>query len=201
MQYRKMWIIVALCLIVSFLSPSILADEAQVAKEKANPIVIMETSMGKITIECYADDAPITVRNFLTYVREGYYDGLIFHRVIPGFVIQGGGFTPDMKPRKTHDPIKNEATNGLTNKRATLSMARTNVVDSGTSQFFINLVRNKSLDHTSETKKGFGYAVFAIVIEGMDVVDEIAKVKTGSVGHFDDVPKEAVIIEKAYVKE
>ncbi|MCI5106703.1 MAG: peptidylprolyl isomerase [Pseudomonadales bacterium] len=159
-----------------------------------NPVVIMETNKGTIKIELWADKAPITVENFLRYTDNGFYDGLIFHRVIDGFMIQGGGFNPDMVQQSTYEPIKNEATNGEANDRGTLAMARTNVVDSATSQFFINLEDNAFLNHTAETPRGYGYAVFGEVIEGMDVVDAIASVATGNVRGYGDVPNEPVII-------
>jgi cyclophilin family peptidyl-prolyl cis-trans isomerase len=134
------------------------------------------------------------VENFLRYTDNDFYDGLIFHRVIDGFMIQGGGFNPDMVQQSTYDPIKNEATNGEANDRGTIAMARTNVVDSATSQFFINLEDNAFLNHTAETPRGYGYAVFGEVIEGMDVVDAIASVATGNVRGYGDVPNEPVII-------
>ena len=162
-----------------------------------NPVVVMETNKGTIKIELWADKAPITVENFLRYVDGGYYDGLIFHRVINNFMIQGGGFDPDMVQKSTFDPIKNEARSDTPNDRGTIAMARTNVVDSATSQFFINLVDNDYLNHTDETPRGFGYAVFGEVIEGMDVVDAIAVVSTGNVRGYSDVPNEAVIITSA----
>jgi cyclophilin family peptidyl-prolyl cis-trans isomerase len=161
----------------------------------AKPVVVMETSLGTIKIELDPAKAPLSVANFLRYVDEKSYDGTIFHRVIPDFMIQGGGFTPDMKQKQCHEPIKNEAANGLKNKRGTIAMARTGVVDSATSQFFINTVDNSGLDYKDATTAGFGYAVFGKVIEGMDVVDSIRKVKTGSMGQFQDVPKEAVTIK------
>ena len=159
-----------------------------------NPVVVMETNKGTIRIELWADKAPITVENFLRYTDNELYDGLIFHRVISGFMIQGGGFTPDMVQLSTYDPIKNEAQSDVPNDRGTLAMARTNVVDSATSQFFINLVDNDFLNHTSETPSGFGYAVFGEVLEGMDVVDAIAGVATGRSGPYSDVPNDPVII-------
>lgn len=166
-----------------------------------NPIVVMETTKGTIEIELYKDKAPISVQNFLSYVNEGFYDGLIFHRVIGNFMIQGGGFDKDMNQKETKAPIKNEAGNGLKNERGTIAMARTGVVDSATSQFFINVVDNRMLDHTDETVRGFGYAVFGKVTKGMEVVDAIEAVNTGSVGPYQDVPVESVIINKAYVKK
>jgi len=162
-----------------------------------NPIVVMETNKGTIKIELWADKAPITVENFLRYVDGDFYDGLVFHRVIDGFMIQGGGFSPDMVQKSTFEPIKNEARSDTPNARGTLAMARTNVVDSATSQFFINLVDNNFLNHTNETAQGFGYAVFGTVVEGMEVVDVIAKVATGRVRGYGDVPTKAVIINSA----
>lgn len=160
-----------------------------------NTIVVMETSKGTITIELWADKAPITVENFLRYTDNGFFDDLIFHRVISGFMIQGGGFNTDMVQKSTYDPIKNEASEGLSNTRGTLAMARTNVVDSATAQFFINHGDNSNLDHTSPTPRGFGYAVFGEVLEGMDVVDAIAAVETGTGSNgFPNVPKEPVVI-------
>jgi cyclophilin family peptidyl-prolyl cis-trans isomerase len=168
-------------------------------KDEVNPVVIIKTDMGDITVELFQDKAPITVKNFLSYTKSGFYNGLIFHRVVPGFVIQGGGYTPDMTPRKTMAPIKNEATNGLSNLRGTLSMARTQVIDSATSQFFINLKDNKFLDHKGETPDKYGYAVFGKVVKGMEVVDKIAQVATGSKGPFSDVPQEPVIIKSVVI--
>jgi len=160
-----------------------------------NPRVVMETSLGTMVIELYPDKAPITVKNFLDYVDSGFYNGTIFHRVIPGFVIQGGGFDNEMNRKQTRPPIKNEADNGLKNLRATLSMARTSDINSATSQFFINLKNNSSLDHGS---RGFGYAVFAKVVKGYNVMDKIAHVKTTTRGPYRDVPAEPVVILKAY---
>ncbi|GAB4367585.1 MAG: peptidylprolyl isomerase [Deltaproteobacteria bacterium] len=163
-------------------------------------MVALETNMGTIQVELYPDKAPVTVKNFLAYVREGHYDGLVFHRVIRDFMIQGGGFTKEMKERRpAHPPIRNEAGNGLRNDRGTIAMARTNVVDSATAQFFINVVDNDFLNHRDETPRGFGYAVFGKVIEGMEVVDRIRAVPTGRVGMFEDVPREPVTILKATV--
>jgi cyclophilin family peptidyl-prolyl cis-trans isomerase len=170
-------------------------------EKKKMPAVVFETSKGDIEIELNEEKAPITVKNFLEYVKSGHYDGLIFHRVIPGFMIQGGGMTADMRERKTREPIKNEAGNGLKNDRGTLSMARTGVVDSATSQFFINVKDNAFLNHTDETSRGFGYAVFAKVTKGMDVVDQIVAVRTTSKGPHENVPVEPVTINKARIKE
>jgi peptidyl-prolyl cis-trans isomerase B (cyclophilin B) len=162
--------------------------------EEKNPQVLMETSMGSVKIELFKEKAPISVRNFLSYVNEGFFDGLIFHRVISSFMIQGGGFDQNMIQKKTKFAIKNEAANGLSNKCYTLAMARTNVVDSATSQFFINVVDNAFLDYRGKNPDQFGYAVFGQVIEGMDVVDAIKGVKTGNKGGHSDVPLEPVII-------
>ncbi len=164
------------------------------------PVVTLDTSMGTVKVELYPDKAPVSVENFLAYVREGHYNGLVFHRVIPGFMIQGGGFTKDMKEKRpSRQPIKNEAGNGLKNLRGTIAMARTNVVDSATAQFFINVANNDFLDHMDDTPRGFGYAVFGKVVAGMDVVDKIVAVPTGTVRMFQDVPKTPVTIEKATI--
>ncbi|MFQ5988832.1 MAG: peptidylprolyl isomerase [Candidatus Methylomirabilales bacterium] len=158
------------------------------------PVVVFSTTLGEIVIELYPDKAPLTVENFLAYVDAGFFDGTIFHRVIPGFVIQGGGFTENMRPKSTRAPIKNEADNGLKNERGTLSMARTRDVSSATSQFFINLQDNTLLDHGA---RDFGYAVFAKVVTGMDVVDKIAAVRTANHGFYQDVPVDPVVIQSA----
>lgn len=164
-----------------------------------NPKVVLETTMGRIVLELYPDKAPKTVASFLTYVDDGFYDGTIFHRVIPGFVIQGGGYTADFRQKPTRPPIPNEADNGLSNLRGTIAMARTADPHSATSQFFINLVDNKRLDHTGKgDSQAWGYAVFGRVIEGMDVVDKIAQVRTGPRGPFpSDCPLETVLIRRA----
>ena len=164
-----------------------------------NPKVEMMTSKGKIIIELYPEKAPETVKNFLNYVDTKYYDGTIFHRVIPGFMIQGGGFTPEMKRKSTSAPIKNEADNGLKNDRGTIAMARTADPNSATAQFFINSVNNDFLNHKSKTSQGWGYAVFGKVIEGIEVVDVISAVKTVTSGRYRDVPAEAVQINSARV--
>jgi cyclophilin family peptidyl-prolyl cis-trans isomerase len=161
--------------------------------ETANPNVILTTSQGAITVELLADRAPVTVRNFLEYLDASFYDGTVFHRVIAGFMIQGGGFTPDMRQKPTRAPIRNEADNGVPNARGTLAMARTADINSATAQFFINLADNAFLDHGS---RDFGYAVFGRVTAGMDVVDAIARVKTGRKGGLGDVPLEPVVIER-----
>jgi len=166
-----------------------------------NPQVLMETSMGNIKIELFKDKAPITVRNFLSYVKDGFYDGLVFHRVIKNFMIQGGGMDASMQEKKTKFAIKNEAANGLSNKRGTLAMARTNIVDSATSQFFINTVDNTFLDYRGKTPELFGYAVFGQVVEVLEVVDAIREVKTGSKAGHADVPLEPVTILSVKVIE
>ena len=155
--------------------------------------------MGTITLELDEAKAPLTVANFAQYAKDGFYDGTIFHRVIDGFMIQGGGFTRDMNQKETREAIRNEAMNGLGNDRGTIAMARTSVVDSATSQFFINLVDNDFLNFQNPTPQGFGYAVFGKVTDGMDVVDAISKVRTGNVGYFQNVPEEAVTIRKISV--
>nr|WP_320116888.1 peptidylprolyl isomerase [uncultured Desulfuromonas sp.] len=155
----------------------------------------MTTNYGTITIELDDRHAPLSTANFLRYVDGGFYNGTIFHRVIPGFMIQGGGFTQKIDRKITRQPITNEATNGLKNLRGTIAMARTGQVDSATSQFFINLVDNAFLDHKTKTARGYGYAVFGKVVEGMDVVDKIAMVKTGRKKGMADVPSQSVIIE------
>jgi len=159
----------------------------------------IETTKGTITLQLNAEKAPETVANFVKYAKEGHYDGTIFHRVIDGFMIQGGGFTKDMNQKPTHAPIRNEAMNGLKNKRGTIAMARTMVVDSATSQFFINLVDNMFLDFQNPTPQGFGYAVFGEVTDGMSVVDEIGKAKTGFAGPHQNVPETAIVIRKVTV--
>ena len=165
------------------------------AAAQENPVVVMETSMGSIVIELWEDRAPVTVENFLRYTDNDFFSGLVFHRVIPGFMIQGGGMDEDLVQKSTYDPIVNEARSDVGNDRGTIAMARTGVVDSATSQFFINLTDNDFLNHANETPQGFGYAVFGAVIEGMDVVDAIAAVETapGRGGH-QNVPVEPVII-------
>lgn len=152
-----------------------------------------KTSKGTFTVQLFEKQAPITVENFLRYADEGFFEGTIFHRVIPGFMIQGGGLTADMKNKRGHDPIENEATNGLKNKRGTLSMARTNDINSATSQFFVNVVDNDFLDHKGASN--YGYAVFGRIDSGMDVIDAIAAVKTGNLAGHQDVPVETVVIE------
>jgi peptidyl-prolyl cis-trans isomerase B (cyclophilin B) len=161
------------------------------------PKVLIQTNKGNITLELDRDKAPLSVQNFLTYVDEGFYNGTIFHRVIEGFMIQGGGFDKDFKKRPTHDPIKNEADNGLKNERGTVAMARTSDPHSATAQFFINHKDNDFLNHRSKDRQGWGYAVFGRVTDGMDVVDEIATTATGPGGPFrKDVPQETILIQQ-----
>ncbi|MDR1453262.1 MAG: peptidyl-prolyl cis-trans isomerase [Candidatus Margulisbacteria bacterium] len=166
-----------------------------------NPVIALKTSEGVIRIELYPDKAPLTVQNFLAYVNAGFYDGTIFHRVIPNFMIQGGGFVSGLTQKETKDPIVNEAGNGLSNTRGTVAMARTNVVDSATAQFFINVADNVFLDHTDDTPRGFGYCVFGKVIAGLDVTDKIVSVPRGNFGQHQDVPKEDIVIISAAVEQ
>jgi cyclophilin family peptidyl-prolyl cis-trans isomerase len=169
------------------------------AQQKANPVVMMKTSLGDIAIELYADKAPETTTNFLWYVDNKFYDGLIFHRVISNFMIQGGGFTKDMTRKEPKPPIKNEADNGLSNAKGTIAMARTGDPHSASSQFFINVKDNKPLDFKSKDNgQTWGYCVFGMVIGGMDVVEKIRQVPTKSVDVYNDVPVEPVVITKAY---
>jgi len=188
-MYRLLVFFLLLCLPLS-------AAASDASSQKNN--ILMETTMGTIKIELFDDKAPVTCANFRQYVAEGFFNGLVFHRVIPGFVIQGGGFEPGLKKRITRAPIVNEADNGLKNSRGTLSMARTQDIYSATSQFFINVADNKSLDHRGKTQAGFGYAVFGRVVEGMDVVDKIVATPTGTVGMYQDVPKTDMVMLKVY---
>jgi cyclophilin family peptidyl-prolyl cis-trans isomerase len=171
------------------------------ATPPANPQVVFKTNLGEFTLELYPDKAPATVENFLAYVKAGHYDGTIFHRVMPGFMAQGGGYDADLKGKPTKPPVKNEADNGLKNLRGTAAMARTNDPNSATAQFFVNLVDNSFLDHREKTLQGWGYCVFGKVVAGMDVVDAMAKVKTGAKGMMQsDVPLETITIQSAQVK-
>ena len=167
---------------------------------QGNPVVVMETSLGAITIELDRDQAPKSVENFLAYVNSGFYESTVFHRVIPRFMIQGGGMTADLNRKATREPIENEATNGLKNARGTLAMARTGDVNSATSQFFINTADNRALDHRSTNPSEFGYAVFGKVTDGMDIVDKIEAVQTETRGPFQDVPTEPVVIKSVRVQ-
>ncbi|MDR3323143.1 MAG: peptidyl-prolyl cis-trans isomerase [Zoogloeaceae bacterium] len=175
------------------LSLMLMASVLGAVSAQAAPSVAIETSQGKIVLELDAKKAPQSVQNFLQYAKDGFYNGTVFHRVIPGFMIQGGGFTPNMAQKSPRAPIENEAKNGLRNKRGTIAMARTSEPHSATAQFFINLVDNGNLDFPSFD--GWGYAVFGKVTEGMDVVDKIAKASTGNVGPHQNVPTEAIIIQ------
>jgi cyclophilin family peptidyl-prolyl cis-trans isomerase len=169
--------------------------------ETTNPKVRIETSMGNIVLELDAVNAPISTANFIAYANDGFYEDTIFHRVIDGFMVQGGGLTADMSDKSNKKaPIKNEAANGLKNELGTVSMARTNVVDSATSQFFINVGENSFLNHTAPTSQGFGYAVFGKVTDGMDVVEAIRQVKTGNKGMHQDVPVDNITIQKVTVE-
>jgi peptidyl-prolyl cis-trans isomerase A (cyclophilin A) len=191
-MFKKIIIAVAVCMFVGGMVGVVGAAEKK-------SVVLMKTSLGNIKIELMQRESPITVKNFLSYVEAGYYSGTILHRVIPGFMVQGGGFTSDMKVKKTGQPIKNEASNGLKNDRGTIAMARTSAPDSATSQFFINLVNNDNLNRP--LPDGHGYAVFGKVIEGMDVVDRIASVSTGVTMGFPNVPKTPVVIKSITVVE
>lgn len=179
-------------LILAIIAGTSMGQESAVS----NPQVVMETSKGDIVLELYLDKAPLTVKNFLDYIDAGFYSGTVFHRVIPGFMLQGGGFSRDMQKKSTLMSVKNEAFNGLKNDRGTIAMARTQDPHSASSQFFINTVDNAFLNHKSQTTAGWGYAVFGKVIKGMEVVDAISKVQTGTQGRFRDVPKTPVEIIK-----
>ncbi len=167
------------------------------ANEPSAPRVALETNHGTIVLELDPDHAPLSVENFLAYVDDGFYDGTIFHRVIDGFMIQGGGFTSDFEQKETRPPIRNEADNGLKNRRGTVAMARTNAPHSATAQFFINVADNAFLDHTAPTPRGWGYAVFGRVVDGMEVVDTLRQVATGNHGMHQNVPREPIVIESA----
>ena len=181
-------ITIAITLLGSLLSTTVFA---------ANPVVLMETNLGPIEIELNAEKAPVTVENFVDYTNKGFYDGTIFHRVIPGFMVQGGGFDAKMVQKETSASIKNESSNGLKNKRGTIAMARTSAPNSATSQFFINLVDNDFLNGSSNKA---GYTVFGKVVSGMDIVDKMAKMPTGMSGPHSDIPKETITIKSATIK-
>jgi peptidyl-prolyl cis-trans isomerase B (cyclophilin B) len=197
--------IITLFLTIAFVCPSISAAQASKSKPgkkmTENTVQVkLETTLGDITLQLDKEKAPVSVENFLVYVKEGHYNGTIFHRVIPGFMAQGGGFDTDFKQKPTHDQIRNEANNGLNNDRGTIAMARTSVPDSATAQFFINYKNNDFLNFKSETPQGWGYAVFGKVVDGMDVVDAMAKVPTGAGGPMQsDVPQTPIVINKATV--
>ncbi len=183
--------------IISLLLFLLLPVTAAQSAADPHPRITIQTSLGDIVVQLDRKHAPGTVENFMRYVQKGFYNNTIFHRVIKGFMIQGGGFTPDCEQKQTYAPIKNEADNGLKNKRGTLAMARTGNPHSATAQFFINVADNKPLDHTRPTRNGWGYTVFGKVVEGMDVVDKIRKTRTGANGPFPrDVPVEPIVIEK-----
>ena len=165
-----------------------------------NPVVVIATSMGEFTIELFRDKAPVSVQNFLEYADDGFYEGTIFHRVKSGYVVQGGGYTPEMVEKATRPPIQNEATNGLKNTRGTVAMARMRALRSATAQFYVNVANNSALDHRGYSPDDFGYAVFGRVLTGMDVVDAIARVPTGISGDHEDVPATPVTIQKVTVK-
>lgn len=188
-------LILAVCLTVGLILGTGLSARA----ERSHPLVKLETSMGDITLELYPEKAPATVANFLEYVKAGFYDGTIFHRVINGFMIQGGGLDAQMNKKPTRAPIKNEADNGLTNDAYTIAMARTADPNSATAQFFINVVNNPALNHTAPTPRGWGYAVFGKVIKGQEVVDKIKAVPTTTRDTYENVPTEPVTIIKATI--
>lgn len=166
------------------------------------PVVRLETTRGDIRIELYPEKAPNTVENFLTYVRNGFYEGTVFHRVIPNFMVQGGGYTADYQRKEPRAPIENEADNGLRNQRGTIAMARTSDPHSATAQFFINVANNDFLDHRGKTQRGWGYTVFGEVRSGLGVVDEISQVETGQVGPFPkDAPRQPIVIERAVIEQ
>ena len=192
MRFLKTAAIVTLALVGSMVLGMAADEEAE--KPAGNPVVVMETSRGTITIELDVEHAPISVANFLQYVDDKFYDGTIFHRVISNFMIQGGGFDGDVKKKATRDPIKNEGHNGLENKVGTIAMARTGVVDSATAQFFINTQDNPNLNHRDKSARGYGYAVFGHVIDGMDIVEEIKWLPTARSGQHANMPKEQVVI-------
>lgn len=192
--------LLGIALIATTISYCFAADNrAQSTPKEGNPMILIETNFGDIKLELFEKEAPATVKNFIAYAEKGFYDGTIFHRVIPNFMIQGGGFTEDFEQKETSAPIKNEAANQISNKRGTIAMARTNVVDSATCQFFINTVDNDFLDFKAPTPQHFGYCVFGKVVDGMDTVDKIAKVKTGVRAPFRDVPAENVVIKKVTI--
>ena len=191
-------------LVLSLVAAMVMTVSAAKADEDVSTnavIATVETSLGDIELSLDVAKAPITVSNFVAYVKAGHYDGTVFHRVIDGFMIQGGGFTEDMRQKETKAPIRNEAANGLKNARGTIAMARTMIVDSATCQFFINLKDNAFLDYRAPNPRMFGYAVFGHVTKGMDVVDKIAKVRTGFKGMHQDVPVEPVTIKKVSLKQ
>ena len=201
-KFSTSFFIATFLILVSSCSENNNVAEVEQQKEKVMTEVIIKTSLGDINLELNNEKAPITVENFISIAESGYYEGTIFHRVINGFMIQGGGLTADMSNKSSGtSPIQNEANNGLSNDRGTISMARTMDPHSATSQFFINHKDNGFLNHTGETSQGWGYAVFGVVTDGMDVVDQIAEVATGSSGAYQDVPQEVITIESVVISE
>jgi cyclophilin family peptidyl-prolyl cis-trans isomerase len=192
-MFRYLPAILGLVAVVATTTPHAAVAEA--------PRVKLATSSGDVVLELAADQAPATVANFVQYVKDGFYDGTIFHRVIANFMIQGGGFTPEFEKKSTREPIPNEADNGLRNQRGSIAMARTGEPHSATAQFFINVVDNPNLDHKAKNPRGWGYAVFGRVVDGMDVVDSIRNVQTGNRGSYRNVPREPVIIRSATLME
>ena len=201
-KFSTSFFIATLLILVSSCTENNNVAEVEQQKEKVMTEVIIKTSLGDINLELNNEKAPITVENFISIAESGYYEGTIFHRVINGFMIQGGGLTADMSNKSSGtSPIQNEANNGLSNDRGTIAMARTMDPHSATSQFFINHKDNGFLNHTGETSQGWGYAVFGVVTDGMDVVDQIAEVATGSSGAYQDVPQEVITIESVVISE
>ena len=201
-KFSTSFFIATFLILVSSCSENNNVAEVEQQKEKVMTEVIIKTSLGDINLELNNEKAPITVENFISIAESGYYEGTIFHRVINGFMIQGGGLTADMSNKSSGTrPIQNEANNGLSNDRGTIAMARTMDPHSATSQFFINHKDNGFLNHTGETSQGWGYAVFGVVTDGMDVVDQIAEVATGSSGAYQDVPQEVITIESVVISE
>jgi peptidyl-prolyl cis-trans isomerase B (cyclophilin B) len=192
-------IVASIVCLLAFAAPAAQPAAKAQGTTAAKPRVLLETSKGRIVLELNAEKTPKTVKNFLDYVKAGHYNGTIFHRVIPGFMIQGGGFQPDMSEKPTRPPIQNEADNGLKNERGTIAMARTPDPHSASSQFFINVANNTSLNHRNKTPQGWGYAVFGKVVEGMDVADAIVKVPTTTKGPYGDVPIQPIVLKKASV--
>ena len=201
-KFSTSFFIATLLILVSSCAENNNVAEVEQQKEKVMTEVVIKTSLGDINLELNNEKAPITVENFISIAESGYYEGTIFHRVINGFMIQGGGLTADMSNKSSGtSPIQNEANNGLSNDRGTIAMARTMDPHSATSQFFINHKDNGFLNHTGETSQGWGYAVFGVVTDGMDVVDQIAEVATGSSGAYQDVPQEVITIESVVISE
>ena len=201
-KFSTSFFIATLLILVSSCAENNNVAEVEQQKEKVMTEVIIKTSLGDINLELNNEKAPITVENFKSIAESGYYEGTIFHRVINGFMIQGGGLNADMSNKSSGtSPIQNEANNGLSNDRGTIAMARTMDPHSATSQFFINHKDNGFLNHTGETSQGWGYAVFGVVTDGMDVVDQIAEVATGSSGAYQDVPQEVITIESVVISE